>query len=238
MHDLWCSRVNHPQERTTRLGPRNGTGPVVLHQDLCAEAAPNQWLRSEIAWISQNGRYRSPMPKGRKMRNFAVGILFTIIVLASAGWFFLRFGYADLRANADPSGLESDLAVTAVDVSAARHAPRQQNPIASTEANLLDGARLYRDKCADCHGRPDNPVSDYGGSFYPRVPQFMKARPRLPESQNFYIIKYGVRWTAMPAWGNIMADSEVWQVVTLLSHLENLPPSVAQELHRPAGSTP
>jgi mono/diheme cytochrome c family protein len=43
-----------------------------------------------------------------------------------------------------------------------------------------------------------------------------------------------VRRTAMPAWGKIMADSEIWQVVTLLDHLDNLPPAVSQELHRPA----
>ncbi len=172
------------------------------------------------------------------MRNFVGGILATLVVLALGGWLYLKLGYADLRANPEPSWRESELAVTAIDASAARYAPRQQNPIPPTEATLLDGARLYRDNCADCHGRPDNPVSDYGGSFYPRAPQFMKARPRLPENQNFYIIKYGVRWSAMPAWGNIMADSEVWQVVTFLSQLETLPPSVEQELHRPAGSTP
>ena len=172
------------------------------------------------------------------MRNFLGGILATLIVFALGGWLYLKLGYPDLRAQAKPSGLESELAATAVDASAARHALRQQNPIPPTEATLLDGARLYRDKCADCHGRPDNPVSDYGGSFDPRAPQFMKAPPRLPESQNFYVIKYGVRWSAMPAWGNIMADSEIWQVVTFLSHLESLPPSVEQELHRPAGSTP
>ena len=172
------------------------------------------------------------------MRNIVGGILVTLIVLALGGWLYLKLGYADLRANLEPSWLESELAVTAIAGSAARHAPQQQNPIPPTEATLLDGARLYRDKCADCHGRPDNPVSDYGGSFNPRAPQFMKSRPRLPENQNFYIIKYGVRWSAMPAWGNIMADSEVWQVVTFLSRLENLPPSVEQELHRPAGSTP
>jgi thiosulfate dehydrogenase len=172
------------------------------------------------------------------MRNFVRGVLVTLVVLAFGGWLYVRFGYADLRATTAPSRFESELAITALDASAALHAPRQQNPIPSTEANLLDGARLYRDKCADCHGRPDNPMSDYGGSFYPRVPQFMKARPRLPENQNFYIIKYGVRWTAMPAWGNIMADSEVWQVVTFLSHLGNLSPAVEQELHRTAGSTP
>jgi len=171
------------------------------------------------------------------MKNLLSGIL-ALTVLAFGGWVYLKLGYPDLRAQAEPSWLESELAVTAVDASAARHAPRQQNPCPQTEASLLDGARLYRDKCADCHGRPDNPVSDYGGSFNPRAPQFMRARPRRPEDQNFYLIKYGVRWSAMPAWGNIMADSEIWQVVTFLRHLENLPPSVEQELHRPAGSTP
>src|SRR5713101_2387513 len=172
------------------------------------------------------------------MRNFFLGILVTLVVVAFGGWLYSRLGYADLRAIARPSWLESHLGTTALHASAARHAPEQKNPLQMTEANLLNGARLYRDKCADCHGRPDNPTSDYGGSFNPRAPQFMKARPRLPQNQNFYVIKYGVHWSAMPAWGNIMADSEVWQVVSFLSRLENLPPSVEQELHRPAGSTP
>ena len=172
------------------------------------------------------------------MRNFAGGILATLVVLTVSGWLYIRLGYVDLRATPEPSRLESDLTGTALDAFAARNAPALQNPIPPTEANLLDGARLYRDKCADCHGRPDNPVSDYGRSFRPRAPQFMKEPPRKPESQTFFLIKYGVRWSAMPAWGNIMADSEIWQVVDLLNHLGNLPPSVQQELHRVAGSNP
>jgi thiosulfate dehydrogenase len=172
------------------------------------------------------------------MRNFVGGIVATLIVFTFGGWLYLRLGYADLRANLPPSWLESELATAALDASAARHAPPQQNPIPPTEANLLDGARLYRDKCADCHGRPDNPSSDYGASFNPPATQFMQTRLRLPENQDFYLIKYGVRRSAMPDWGNIMADSEIWQVVTFLHHLDDLPPSVRQELHRPAGSDP
>jgi len=42
----------------------------------------------------------------------------------------------------------------------------------------------------------------------------------------------------MPAWGNIMADSEIWQVAGFLNRLDNLPPAVQQELHAPAGSNP
>jgi mono/diheme cytochrome c family protein len=172
------------------------------------------------------------------MKNFVAGIVATLIVFTVGSWLYLRLGYADLRANVPPSWLESELATSAVNASAARHAPSQQNPIAPTEANVLDGARLYRDKCADCHGRPDNPLSDYGTSFNPPAPQFMQAHSRAPENQDFYIIKNGVRQAAMPAWGKIMADSEIWQVVTFLHHLDNLPPSVQQELHLPAGSTP
>jgi len=172
------------------------------------------------------------------MRNFLRGVLVTMIALALGGWLYLKLGYADLRATAQPSWFETGIAASAVAASAARHAPEQKNPIQMTDANLLDGARLYRDKCADCHGRPDNPVSDYGRSFYPSAPQFMRMHPALPENQNFYIVKYGVRWSAMPAWGNIMADSEIWQVVGFLSRLDNLPPAVQQELHTPAGSNP
>lgn len=36
------------------------------------------------------------------MRNFLQGILATLVVLALGGWLYLRLGYADLRANAEP----------------------------------------------------------------------------------------------------------------------------------------
>jgi mono/diheme cytochrome c family protein len=172
------------------------------------------------------------------MKNFVQGIVFALIALSFGAWLYLRLGLADLRANVLPSWFESEISLTALHASVARQAAAGNNPIPATEANLLNGARLYRDKCADCHGRPDNPVSDYGASFYPPAPQFLKVHPRLSGRENFYIIKNGVRRTAMPAWGKIMVDSEIWEVVLFLGHLDNLPPAVNQELHRPALSTP
>jgi hypothetical protein len=126
------------------------------------------------------------------MKNFFRGIVFAIIALALGGWLYLRFGFADVCANVPLSRLDSELASTAVHASAARHAPEMKNPIPPTDANRLDGARLYRDKCADWHGRPDNPESDYGASFYPPAPQFMKVHPHLSDSQGLYIIRCGV----------------------------------------------
>jgi mono/diheme cytochrome c family protein len=172
------------------------------------------------------------------MKNFFGGIVFVMIVLALGGWLYLRFGFVDVCANVQPSRFGSEIESTALHASVARHAPKEKNPIQPTDGNLFDGARLYRDKCADCHGRPDNPESEYGESFYPPAPQFLKVHPQLSDDQKFYIIRCGVRRTAMPAWGKIMADSEIWQVVAFLDHLDNPSPAVSQELHRPALSNP
>lgn len=166
------------------------------------------------------------------MGNFIRGMIVGAIALAAAGYGYARFGLIDLRADQNPSAWEERIAGQAIDESTERHAPRQKNPLPPTTENLLAGARLYRDKCSDCHGSPVNPNSDYGRSFYPGAPQFMKQAPDLPDHENFYIIKHGVRWTAMPAWGNIMTDSEIWQVVLVLHDFEKLPPEVREELKK------
>jgi thiosulfate dehydrogenase len=172
------------------------------------------------------------------MRNFIRGVIVGALALAAGIYGYARFGFLDLRADQTPSALEQHIMGTAMDESTDRHAPEQKNPLQATQENLLAGARLYRDKCSDCHGSPINPNSDYGRSFYPRVPQFMKQAPDMPDRENFYIIKHGVRWTAMPAWGNIMTDSEIWQVVLVLNRFEKLPPEVDQELRKPVAAAP
>jgi mono/diheme cytochrome c family protein len=170
------------------------------------------------------------------MGNFIRGMIVGAIALAAGVYGYARLGFLDLRADLNPSALEERVAGSAMDESTERHASPQKNLLPPSAENLLAGARLYRDKCSDCHGSPVNPNSDYGRSFYPRVPQFMKQAPDLPDHENFYVVKHGVRWTGMPAWGNIMTDSEIWQVVLVLNHFEKLPPEVTEELKKPVAA--
>jgi hypothetical protein len=45
----------------------------------------------------------------------------------------------------------------------------------------------------------------------------------MAENQNFYIIQHGVRLSGMPAWTASLKESEIWQVTTFLSKIDNLP---------------
>lgn len=170
------------------------------------------------------------------MRNFILGIFFALVAMIAGGWFALKQGYLDFGADQRPSSVESKLTMDAVDASTDRRAPKQKNPISPTEGNIAAGAKLYLDHCAGCHGVPSNPDSQFARSFYPRVPGFFQEAPDMSEAANSYIIRHGIRWTGMPAWGNTLTEAETWQVVTFLSNIGKLPPA-AQRVFGPASQS-
>ncbi len=169
-------------------------------------------------------------------KGFWVGVIVTLIVLSGGAYVFLTGGFANIRADSNGAAPEQWLG-SAMIASVRRHAPKISNPVPPTEANLVQGARLYIDKCAGCHGSPVNPDSDLGKSFSPHAPQFFGAGPlMLPPHEAFYVIRHGVRMSAMPAWGSIMADSEAWEVIDLLENAKHLPAPVEQELRKPTAA--
>jgi thiosulfate dehydrogenase len=161
------------------------------------------------------------------MKGFIFGIMTMIAVLA-LGLLFALLGFVSMRADNPPSKMETTLAGRAMDASVARAAPKLTNPVTADEANLVGGARLYRDNCTLCHGDPAHPKSPLADSLNPPAPQFTDDMADMPENQNFYIIQHGIRWTAMPGWKNVLSEQQTWQLVTLLSHMHDLPPAAKQ----------
>lgn len=175
------------------------------------------------------------------MKNFLLGIIFTILVMLAVAAILATQGYINLGADQTPSALETKVAMAAIDAWAARNAPKQANPQAPTDENLVAGARIFLNHCAGCHGLPANTNSTFPKSFYPPVPEFFKDAPDMPENENFFIIQHGVRLTGMPAWNKTLNENETWQVATFLSHINKLPPAAQKELQStapPPGNAP
>lgn len=161
------------------------------------------------------------------MKGFIFGILAMFVILV-VGLIYAVMGYVDMRADNPPSKIETLLAGHAMDASVARAAPQLKNPVAADEPSLVAGAHLYRDNCSQCHGDPAHPKSLLADSLNPPAPQFVTDMADMPENQNFFILQHGIRWTAMPGWKNVMNDQQIWQMVTFLSHMSNLPSAAKQ----------
>jgi len=159
------------------------------------------------------------------MGKFIAGIVFTIVVLGAGGLLYTYLGHMPVNADVVPGKLETYFAGHAMDASVHRQAPKINNPVQPTEENLLRGMLIYSMNCAQCHGEPTRKAS-LGNGEYPPAPQFTEDPPDMPDHQNYWIIKHGIRYTAMPAWGKMLSDDDVWKVTTFLGNWKKLPPAV------------
>jgi thiosulfate dehydrogenase len=171
------------------------------------------------------------------MRNFIAGLLVGIIVVLLVAFVYIRFGFADPRADIPIGPLEAKIAMPALDAAVDRRAPEVHSPIQATDDNLLAGMKIYQINCASCHGDIQHPRTVLADSLYPRAPQFLQDAPDMPENQNFYIIQHGIRLSGMPAWKGALNENEAWQVTTFLSHMDKLSPDVTMKWKSAAGNT-
>lgn len=171
------------------------------------------------------------------MRKFIAGFAVAIVVALLAGFCYVRLGFFDPRADIAVGSLESRIAMPSLDAAIDRRAPQSQNPVQPTEANLTAGVKVYQANCASCHGDVGHPHGALAESLYPRAPQFVEDAPDMPENQNYYIISHGIRLSGMPAWKQVLSEQEMWQVTTLLSHMDKLPPQVSDAWRAMAGGS-
>jgi mono/diheme cytochrome c family protein len=172
------------------------------------------------------------------MRNFILGIVITALVLLIGGLGFTLLGFMPTNANAVPPKLEKQVAMSALDASMERHAPRLNNPVPPTDENLIAGLKIYTMNCALCHGGIDRQPSTLEKSFYPPPPSLILHPLDDPEWHVFYAIRTGVRYTGMPAWDKTLTESDIWKLTAFLTRVDKLPPAVQEYWKKSSGVNP
>jgi len=165
------------------------------------------------------------------LKGFVLGLVFAAIVGLGGGYLVLRQGLVPANADATPGSLESWAAGTSLDATLNREAPKEANPVALTDDNLIAGIQLYGQHCAICHGtaKGDESASPVAKGEYPAPPQLAADGVEDdPEGFSFWKIKHGIRWTGMPSWKNALSDQQIWTLALFLKHMDKLPPAALQ----------
>jgi len=169
------------------------------------------------------------------MRNFILGIVITVLVLLIGGLGLALLGFLRTRANVPPPEMERHIAMSALDNSVERHAPRLNSPVPPTDENLIGGMKIYTMNCAGCHGGLDRKPVPFGQSFYPPAPNLILHPPDDAEWHVFYVIRTGVRYTGMAAWDKTLSETDMWKVTAFLSRVDKLPPAVQDYWKKSSG---
>ena len=168
------------------------------------------------------------------LKGILIGVAAAILAILAGGCLFLGSGFFPMNADAKPGTVEIWAADLALDATSDREAPKIPNPVALTDANLLDGIKLFEQNCAICHGtaKGDASASPVAKGLNPRPPQLASDGVEDDsEGVSFWRVKHGIRWTGMPAWKDHLSDREIWTLALFLKHMNKLPPPAQEAWH-------
>jgi thiosulfate dehydrogenase len=166
----------------------------------------------------------------RLIVSFLAGIIFTMVVLACAGFVAVETGSVPANADGQPFPLEEWAAKTALNAAIERDTKGLTNPVQPSDDNLIVGVHLYAENCAICHGASDAKPSNLAQGFYIAAPKLAKDGVEDdPEAHSFWKVKHGIRFTAMPSFTTTLKDEDIWRIAMFLKQMDKLPPAVDAE---------
>ena len=162
------------------------------------------------------------------MKPLGITLLLGVAVVTTAALFVL-LGVFDVAADVP----HSDIVRTALELvrerSIAARAKDIRVPALDDRKSIEDGARHYAEMCVGCHLSPDRRASELRDGLYPKPPD-LTARIQVAPAEEFWVIKHGIKMSAMPAWGATHDDKAIWAIVAFLQTLPELSPERYQAL--------
>lgn len=174
------------------------------------------------------------------MRLFLIGLIIGLAIGPIAALCYLRFGNPPVAVGDPPFPLEAKIVKVPLHNRVYKDMPKSV-PIQATPENLLAGAQLYSTNCSGCHGM-SNASSPIGGHLYPHAPQLLHAHGTHgvvgvsddPAQATYWKVANGIRLTGMPAFGEMLKPTEMWQISVLLANAATpLPQPVKDVLNKP-----
>ena len=166
------------------------------------------------------------------MRTKLLIVIFLAVLagVATFGWLGYRLFTTGFSAKTEPQAIEIFLARQIRHLAIPIEQRNSPNPVPLSPDLLQQGLAHFADHCAVCHANDGSGQTPIGKNVYPKAPDL-----RLPDTQSmsdgelFWVIHNGIRFTAMPAWGegDPAQDLDSWKLVHFLRHLPRL---TAEEL--------
>lgn len=153
-------------------------------------------------------------------------VVITLLALAAAGGatglMVLFGGWYHIGATKQHFPLVYAVLDRGLRYSVQHHAQNIVTPELGAPQQLLRGAAIYRDNCAQCHGGPGVAPARIGMSMQPVPGPLSDVNTHWKTRELYWITRNGVKMSGMPAWEYHLSDSDLWAVVAFVSAMPGL----------------
>jgi mono/diheme cytochrome c family protein len=151
-----------------------------------------------------------------------IGALAIIAAIAAAVFFF--GGFYSVAANEPDPGVVHWVLEHVREASIERHANESSSVNLDDTDILRSGARAFATRgCTNCHGAPGVNWQKFSEGLQPDPPDLKDIVKEREPSELFWVVKHGIKMTAMPSFGAIgVEDKEIWSIIAFIKKLPNV----------------
>lgn len=165
-----------------------------------------------------------------------VAAVFVVLILGIAGAGFVIYsGAYDVGTSNHDHALINWVLDTSMTRSVRRHASGISAPPLSDPTLIAVGFREYRG-CTGCHGAPGIPPGPTAKGLWPEAPDLAKTADEWTPAELFWIIKNGLKFTSMPAWGPTRDDQRLWALTAFVKQLPHISAAEYKTMMEQAGT--
>jgi len=177
-----------------------------------------------------------PATRTRLILTTAIGTLLGAGAIAAlAGFVVLRAGWYDIGATTQHFQPVYTLLEQGMHYSVRHHARSVAVPALGDRAQVLHGAIVYRDNCAQCHGGPGFAPGNHGLSMQPVPGPLVDASRHWKPRELYWITRHGIKMSGMPAWEFHLGEDDMWATVAFVLQLPTLSAADYRAMTAPPG---
>ena len=218
-------------------GGRAGTGsPSFLQFERCRNGREKVDWRNNAGLGEWSGESEELGEINNMIKGLILGILLGLLLIAGCVYLYFSSGHAPIATSAPPIPFEKTFARIGL------HAyldklPHPAPQVAADEANLISGAKVYKEQCSVCHGLPGEPKGAIQAGMYPAPPQLFHGTGVTDDDawESYWKVENGIRMSGMPGFKGQLTEMQIWQVSVLVKNADKITEPVKKELA--AGAT-
>ena len=173
------------------------------------------------------------------LKGLIVGLILGVAVVAGGAYLYFATGHAPVATTSPDMPFERTFARMALH-SYLNKLPHLDPGVPADEKNFLEGAKVYVDHCAVCHGLPGQERTFIAQGMYPKPPQLFRGTGVTDDDtwETYWKVNGGIRMTGMPGFKERLTDQQMWQVSVLLKNADKISPAVKAALVPPPAAPP
>jgi cytochrome c553 len=167
-------------------------------------------------------------------KTIGLTVVGTLAVLAIGGAAFIGSGVYNIGADDHHTKIVLTIIEQLRERSIAARSSSIEAHFVEDPGRIGAGAKHYSALCVGCHLAPGVTQSDVRRGLYPHPPNLAQEEPQRAQ-RAFWVIKHGIKMSAMPAWGMTLDDAAIWDTVAFIRKMPDMTPETYQQLSQEPG---